>query len=66
MAYFCLADMRSNTARNIIRICAELELKVATVTPEAVRLALQPRAGLPDDLWMVDNLRDMLKEWLDL
>ena len=66
MAYYCLADMRSNTARNITRICAELDLEVSTATPEAVRLAWQPRAGLPDDLWKVDSLRDMLEEWLEL
>jgi hypothetical protein len=66
MAYYCLADMRSNTARNICRICDELDLQVATVTPEAVRLAWQPRAGLPDDLWKVDSLRDMLEQWLEL
>ena len=66
MAYYCLADMRSNTARNIFRICAELDLEVTTVTPEAVRLAWQPRVGLPDDLWKVDSLRGMLEEWLEL
>ena len=36
------------------------------VTPEAVRLAWQPRVGLPDDLWKVDSLRGMLEEWLEL
>ena len=65
MAYSCLSDMRSNTARNISRICKELGLEVATVTPEAVRLAWQPRAGLPDDLWKIETLRAMLEEWLD-
>ena len=52
-----MADKRSNTARNISQICAELDLEVATVTPEAVRLARQPRAGLPDDLRKIDSLR---------
>jgi hypothetical protein len=66
MVFYCGADMRSNTARNISRICAELKLTVATVTPEAVRLAWQPRAGLPDDLWKVESLRDMLEQWLEL
>ena len=39
MVHYCRADMRSNTARNISQICAELKLTVATVTPEAARLA---------------------------
>ena len=25
-----------------------------------------PRAGLPDDLWKVETLKDMLEEWLEL
>ena len=66
MAYYCLANIGSINARNISRICAELYLEVATVTPEAMRLAWQPQAGLPDDLWKVDSLRAMLEEWLDL
>ena len=39
---------------------------MATVTPEAVRRAWQPRAGLPDDLWKVETLKDMLEQWLEL
>ena len=66
MAYYCLANMRRTAARNISRICAELGLDVATVTLEAVRLAWQPWAGLADDLWKVETLRDMLEQWLDL
>ena len=64
MAYYCLGDMRSNTARNISRICDELGLEVSTVTPQAVRQAWKPRAGLPDDEWKVGALRDMMEEWL--
>ena len=66
MAYYCLGDMRSTTAKNITRICDELGLQVATATPEAVRLAWQPRTGLPDDEWKVEALGAMLDEWLDL
>ena len=66
IVYYCGADMRSNTARNISRICADLELEVATVTPEVVRLAWQSEAGLPDDQWKVESLRDMLEQWLEL
>ena len=39
MAYYCLGDMRSNTARNISRICDELGLEVSNVTPQAVMQA---------------------------
>ena len=66
MAYYCLSDRRTNTAKNILRICDELSLDVATVTPEAVRQAWQPRTCLPDDDWKVGALGDMLEEWLEL
>jgi hypothetical protein len=66
MAHYCLSDMRTNTARNITRICRELNLTVSTVTPEAVRRAWQPRTCLPDDQWKVGVLWTLLEEWLDL
>ena len=56
--------MWSNTGRNISRICDELSLKVITVTP-AVRLAWEPRAGLPDNLGKIETLRALLDEWLE-
>ena len=65
MAYKCLSNIWSNTARNIFRICDELSLKVITVTLEAVRLAWQSRASLPDDLWKIKTLRALLDEWLE-
>ena len=63
MAYYYLGDMRSNTARNISRICDKLGLKVSTVTPQAVRQAWLPRAGQPDYEWKVEALGDMMEEW---
>ena len=38
-ANYCLTDMRTVTSKNITRICAELGLEVATVSPMAVKLA---------------------------
>ena len=66
MAHYCMTDMRTTTAKNITRICKELDLNVSTVTPDAVKLAWKPRTGLPDDEWKVGVLRDMLGEWMEL
>ena len=66
MAYYCMSDMRTTTARNITRICKELELSVNTVTPQLVKEAWKLRRCLPDDEWKVGVLQDMLGEWMEL
>ena len=66
MAYYCMSDMRTTTARNITRICKELDLSVNTVTPQLVKEAWKPRRCLPDDEWKVGVLQDMLGEWMEL
>jgi hypothetical protein len=66
MAYYCMSDMRTTTARNITRICKELDLSVNTVTPQLVKEAWKLRRCLPDDEWKVGVLQDMLGEWMEL
>ena len=66
MAYHCLTDLRTNTARNIHRICEELELEVASVTPAAVKAAYPTLPLLPDDEWKLEVLEQALLEWRDL
>ena len=66
MVYHCLTDLRTNTARNIHRICEELELEVASVTPAAVKAAYQTLPLLPDDEWKLEVLEPALLEWRDL
>ena len=58
--------MRTNTVRNITRICRELNLEVCNVTPEAVKLAWQPRTCLPDDEWKAEMLAALITEWQKL
>ena len=66
MAYYCMSDMRTTTARNITRICKELDLSVNTVTPQLVKEAWKLRRCLPDDEWKAGVLQDMLGEWMEL
>ena len=66
MVNYCMTDMRTNTARNIKRICAELKLNIDTVTPQCVREAWKHRTCLPDDEWKVPVLQEMLEEYLQL
>ena len=66
MAHYCMSDMRTTTARNITRICKELNLNASTVTPEDVKEAWKLRTCQPDDEWKVGVLRDMLEEWMEL
>jgi hypothetical protein len=62
MAYHCLTDLRTNTARNIHWICEELELEVASVTPAAVKAAYPTLPLLPDDEWKLEVLEQALLE----
>ena len=66
MAALCMTDMRTNTSKNITRICAEYGGTPATITAKSVAMAAAPRPVLPDDMWKLDHLREMLDQWQEL
>ena len=66
MAAYRLTDMRTNTAKNIFRICDEFGCSIDTVIPQMIMDAYQPHPVLPDAEYKLDMLRDMLEERLRL
>ena len=66
MTAFCLTDRRTNTVKNLIRICQEFQLDPSNVTGKMVREAFCVPMVLDDNRWKLDVIAQMLEERQDL
>ena len=66
MATYCHTDMRTNTGKNIFCTCDEFDFSLDTISLQGVKEAYQPHHVLPDNLFKLDMLQDMLEERLQI